>query len=115
MAGPRSRRRPVVFVIAAVSLTAVVLLAQGAAPSKPRTSEAVQAYLDQLRPAVQTSTTDGSDFLDIRANAAKLGRVGIDRRLDRLANSVETTLNDVDGLTPPPSMRVAQAYLVAAL
>ena len=115
MAGPRSRRRPVFFVLGALVVSAIVLAAQGGASSRPKASEAVQAYLDQLRPGVQTSTTDGSDFIDIRTNAATLGKAGIDRRLDRLANSVSTTLTTVDTLTPPPSMRVAQAYLVAAL
>ena len=103
------------FLLVAAVVTAVVLIAQGAASSRPKVSEAVQVYLDQLRPGVQASVTDGSDFNDIRAHAATLGRVGIDRRLDRLAGSVNTTLADIDTLTPPASMRVAQAYLVAAL
>ena len=115
MAGPRNRRRPTVLLLVAATITVVVLIAQGAASSRPNVGEAVQVYLDRLRPAVQTSTTDGSDFSDIRAHAATLGRDGIHRRLARLQNSVNTTLTDVDGLTPPPSMRVAQAYLVAAL
>jgi hypothetical protein len=115
MAGPRSRRRPIVFVLAALTVTAIVLIAQGGASSRPKASEAVQAYLDQLRPGVQASTTDGSDFIDIRTNAATLGKAGIDRRLDRLGHSVNTTLTSIDTLTPPASMRVAQAYLVAAL
>jgi hypothetical protein len=115
MAGPRSRRRPTVFLLVAATITVVVLIAQGAASSRPNVAEAVQVYLDRLRPGVQTSTTDGSDFTDIRAHATTLGRDGIHRRLARLQNSVNTTLADVDGLTAPPSMRVAQAYLVAAL
>src|SRR5581483_8890220 len=76
---------------------------------------AVLVYLDRVRPGVQTSTTDGSDFEDIRAHAVALGRSGIERRLARLAGSVQTTLQDIDAVTPPPSMRVAHAYLVAAL
>jgi hypothetical protein len=109
------RRRPPVFVLVAVVVTLVVLVAQGAASSRPNVGEAVQVYLDRVRPGVQTSTTDGSDFSDIRAHAITLGRDGIDRRLTRLASSVRTTLDGIDALTPPPSMRVAQAYLVAAL
>jgi hypothetical protein len=101
-------------VIAAV-VTAVVLIAQGAASSKPNANEAVQAYLDQVRPGVQASASQGSDFLDVRANAASLGQTAIDRRLDRLSSEVRATLSSIDTLAPPPSMRVAQAYLVAAL
>jgi len=115
MAGPRPRRRPLVLVLFALALTAIVLLSQSGGSSHPNQAEAVQVYLDQVHPGVQSSTTDGADFADIRSNAAKLGRDGIDRRLDRLARSVDTTLGDVDALTPPPSMRVPHAYLVAAL
>lgn len=115
MAGLRPRRRGLLLVSAAVLATVVVLIAQGGASSRPSATEAVQAYVDQVRPGVQRSTEDGADFADARSNVAKLGRDGIDRRLDRLASSVQTTLTSVDALTPPPSMRVAHAYLVAAL
>jgi hypothetical protein len=116
MAGPRSRRRPLWLLLIAVVVTIVILIGQSASSAhKSNQNEAIQVYLDQLRPGIQTSTTDGSDFSDIRANASTLGLAGLDRRLARLSNSVTTTLDDVDSLTPPPSMRVAQAYLVAAL
>ena len=115
MAGPRSRRRPVLFVIIAAAVTAVVLIAQGAASSKPNAKEAVQAYLDQVRPGVQASAAQGSDFADVRANASSLGRAAIDRRLERLSGEVKATLSSINTLAPPPSMRVAQAYLVATL
>ena len=101
--------------MAAVVVTAVVLIAQGAASSRPNANETVLTYLDQVRPGVQQSVTQGSDFADVRANAQTLGRNGLDRRLDRLAHEVHTTLASIDTLTPPPGMRVAQAYLVAAL
>src|SRR5947209_8063708 len=113
MAGPRTRRRPLVLVVIAAVVTVVVLIAQGAASSKPNANEAVQAYLDQVRPGVQASASQGSDFADVRANAVALGRAALDRRLDRLSAEVKSTLRSIDTLAPPPSMRVAQAYLVA--
>ena len=103
------------FVVAAVLVTVVVLLAQGGASSHPSTTEAVQAYLDQVRPGVQQTIAQGADFADARSQAQTLGRGGLDRRLRRLDDEVNTTLRSVDTLTPPPSLRVAQAYLVAAL
>lgn len=115
MAGPRPRRRALMFVLVAALLTVVALLAEGGGSSRPDAPELVQVYLDQVHPGIQRSAQDGADFSDIRANAAKLGRDGVDRRLDRLAKSVDTTLRDVESLTPPSSMRVAHAYLVAAL
>lgn len=114
MAGSR-RRRPVVLVGLAALITVMVLVAQGSASSRPNAGEAVQAYLDQVRPGVEQSASQGADFGDVRAQALTLGRNGIDRRLDRLAAEVKTTLTSIDTLGPPPSMRVAQAYLVAAL
>jgi hypothetical protein len=115
MAGPRTRRRPLVLVAAAVVVTAVLLIAQGAASSRPNANEAVQAYLDQVRPGVQQSVEQGADFEDVRTQARTLGRDGIDRRLDRLTHDVQSTLTSIDTLTPPARLRVAQAYLVAAL
>jgi hypothetical protein len=114
MAGSR-RRRPAVFVGLAALITIIVLVAQGSASTQPNAGEGVQAYLDQVRPGVQQSATQGADFSDVRAKALTLGRNGIDRRLDRLASEVKTTLTSIDTLAPPASMRVAQAYLVAAL
>lgn len=115
MAGPRPRRRALGFVIVAAIVTVIVLIAVSGGSSRPNAPELVQVYLDQVHPGIQKSAQDGADLADIRANAAKLGRDGVDRRLDRLAKSVDTTLSDVDALTPPASMRVAHAYLVAAL
>jgi len=99
----------------AALFSAVVLVAEGSSSSRPNANEAVQAYLDQVRPGAQQSAAQGGDFADVRAQAVTLGRNGIDRRLDRLAAEVKTTLVSIETLSPPPSLRVAQAYLVAAL
>jgi hypothetical protein len=114
MAGSRRRRRLLVVGLAALS-TVVVIVAEASTSSRPNTTEGVQAYLDQVRPGVQQSASQGADFNDVRAQALTLGQNGIDRRLNRLAGEVRTTLTSIDTLAPPPSMRVAQAYLVAAL
>ena len=115
MVGPRPRRRRLLVFAVAVTGIVVALMANSAASTHPIASEAVQAYLDQVRPGVQRSTEDGADFTDIRNSASKLGRDGVDRRIDRLASSVDTTLTSIDSLTPPQSLRVAHAYLVASL
>ena len=115
MAGHRSRRRLLLIVVAVAAVSALVLVSQGGTSARPSAPEAVQVYLDQVRPGVQHSTEEGADLADIRANAAKLGRDGVDRRLDRLGQTVENTLTSMESLSPPPSMRVAHAYLVATL
>src|SRR5581483_720181 len=114
MAGSRRRRLALLVGLAAL-FSAVVLVAEGSSSSRPNANEAVQAYLDQVRPGAQQSAAQGGDFADVRAQAVTLGRNGIDRRLDRLAAEVKTTLVSIETLSPPPSLRVAQAYLVAAL
>jgi hypothetical protein len=114
MAASRRRRLALLVGLAAL-FSAVVLVAQGSASSRPNTNEAEQAYLDQVRPGVQQSEAQGADFADVRANALTLGGNGIDRRLARLMGEVKTTLQSIEGLSPAPSLRVAQAYLVAAL
>ena len=114
MAGSR-RRRLVVLVALAAFITALVLVGRGASSSSPNSGEAVQAYLDEVRPGVQQTETQGADFADVRSKAVTLGRDGIDRRLDRLATEARSTLASIDTLGPPSSMRVAQAYLVATL
>src|SRR5579871_1064788 len=114
MAGSRRRRLALLVGLAAV-FSAVVLVAEGSASSRPNANEAVQAYFDQVRPGVEQSAAEGSDFADVRAKAITLGGNGIDRRLDRLAGEVKTTLASIETLSPPSSLRVAHAYLVAAL
>ncbi len=115
MAGTRARRRPIVFLAAAAMVTIVVLIAQGGASSNPNSGQSVQAYLDQVRPGIQQSAAEGSDLADVRSNAETLGRDAIDRRLDRLAAQVKATLESVESLTPPQTMKVAHAYLLATL
>jgi len=114
MAGSRRRRLALLVGLAAL-LTAVVLVAEASASSRPNANEAVQAYLDEVRPGVQQSASQGADFADVRAQALTLGPNGITRRLQRLMGEVRTTLVSIETLSPPASLRVAQAYLVAAL
>ena len=111
----RPRRRPGRWLFAAVLVTVVVLLANAALRSHPSQAENVLGYLDQVRPAIQSSSDQGADLADVRANAATLGRVGVARRLDRLVSQSKTTVNVVSALSPPAALRVAHAYLLAAM
>jgi hypothetical protein len=96
-------------------LTVAVLLAAAALRSRPSQGENVLAYLDQVRPEIQLSANEGADLADVRANAVTLGRDGITRRLDRLVNQTKATLSAIAAVTPPVALRVAHAYLVAAM
>ena len=111
----RSRRRPVRWLFVAILATVAVLLTNAALRAHPSQAENTLAYLDQVRPEIQSSADEGADLRDVRASAITLGRDGISRRLDRLVAQTNATLTAVTGLTPPTTLRVAHAYLVAAL
>ena len=116
MAAPRRAvRRPGRWLLAAILLTIAVLIANAALHTHASTAESVLTYLDQIRPDVQRSANEGADLADVRANAVQLGRDGISRRLDRLVSEARTTLTNVTNVTPPPSLRVAHAYLLSTL
>src|SRR6266849_6061507 len=116
MAVPRrQRRRSARWLLVVGVLTAVIVVVNAGLRSRPSGGENVLAYLDQSRPEIQRSADEGADLADVRAHAAALGRDGIGRRLDRLMAQTKSTLTGVTNLTPPPSLRVAHAYLVAAM
>jgi hypothetical protein len=98
-----------------VALTVVVLLASAAVRSRPSTTESVLTYVDEIRPAVQTSTDQGADLADVRTHALTLGRDGLARRLDRLVAGAARVLNETTAVSAPKSLRVAHAFLVTAL
>jgi hypothetical protein len=111
----RYRRRPVRWILGGALLTVAVLLTQAALSAHASSSEHVLAYFDQVRPEIQRSSSEGADLVDVRANAVTLGRDGITRRLDRLTSQTKSTLDAITAVIPPASLRVAHAYLVAAL
>ena len=111
----RRRRRPGRWLLAAIVLTFVVLVGNAALRSRASSAENLLAYLDQVRPDIQRSADEGTSLADVRTNAVTLGRDGITRRLDRLVADTKSTLAAVDGLSPPPSLRVAHAYLLTAI
>ena len=116
--GRRPRRRGRRLVLVAFVLTLVVLAVNAAVSS--RSSGTVQrqetlAYADSVRPLVDQSTQAGSDVTDVRTNAVTLGRDGVDRRLERVARSSESVLQNARRLKPPSDARNAHDLLVAAL
>lgn len=111
----RPRRRSAWWPLIAVLITVVVVLANAARQAHPSQAETVLAYLDRVRPEIQRSADQGSDVADVRAHAATLGRDGITGRLDRVVAQTATTLEVISRLSPPPSLRLANAYLVATV
>jgi hypothetical protein len=102
------------------ALTAVLLVvAVFAVNSIVKTSaagpDAALAYADRVRPVIDRSTRDGAALADLRARATELGRIGLDRTLDRLARQTTAARRDAEMVTAPRSLRADHGLLVTAL
>ncbi|HZQ27778.1 MAG TPA: hypothetical protein VFA94_08770, partial [Acidimicrobiales bacterium] len=90
----RRRRRPW-WLLFAVLLSLVVVLVNAAVSARskgPSRRLAELAYLDQVRPFVERSTEQGAELQQVRTDAAKLGRAGVSRRLDRVTADADAVL-----------------------
>lgn len=117
VAGRRRRRRPrwlVLLVLVALSFVAIRGMASSGSDSRSRRL-AEQAYLDEMRPAVERSTQQGVDLVAARNDAAKLGRVGITKRLERLEQDAAAVLREVRDADPPPSLASAHTLLESTM
>ena len=72
-------------------------------------------YLDDVRPLIADSTTQGTALASLRDTAADLGRPGIRRRLDQIVSETRQTLKDAKELNPPSGVEEAHSLLVATL
>ncbi|MEY2398017.1 MAG: hypothetical protein QOJ00_1191 [Actinomycetota bacterium] len=72
-------------------------------------------YLDEVRPLIADSTSQGADLLGVRENASDLGRPGTRRRLNQIVKQTQETLDAVKKVKAPSSADEAQSLLVATL
>jgi len=72
-------------------------------------------YLDDVRPLISESTTQGRDLASLRDSAADLGRPGIRRRLDQIVSEARQTLKEAKKLEAPSGVEDAHSLLVATL
>jgi len=115
VASRRHRRGP--WLLLAVLVTVVVLAVNAAMSARspgPSRTLAQLAYLDRVRPQVQRSIEEAGEVGDVRARAAALGRDGITRRMERVAQEAGQVLGAVVDVSPPPSLRVAHSLLVSS-
>src|SRR5438270_8620296 len=108
---PRRRRsRRPRWLLLGVLLTFAVLAVNAAfsARSKaPARRLAELAYLDDVRPLVVRSTSEGADLEQVRQGAAKLGRPAVDHRLQQIEADATAVQRDVEAASPPASLRNA--------
>jgi len=117
LAARRRRRKPWWLLFAAV-LTLVVLLVNAAVSARskaPARRLAELAYVDEVRPLVERSTDQGAELHQVRTDAAKLGRAGVNRRLDKVHQDAMAVLRGVRAAEPPGSLTTQHSLLVAAL
>ena len=101
-----------------VLLSLVVLLVNAAVSARskgPSQRLAELAYLDEVRPSVERSTELGAALRQVRTDASKLGRDGVNRRLDRVQETAESALRAVRGTEPPATLETQHSLLVATL
>jgi hypothetical protein len=108
------RRRPrwlwlLVMVTAIVLLVDLVVSTRSDEPSR---RVAALGYLDQIRAQIEQSNRQGADVADVRSQAAKLGRAGITRRLDRVARDATHTLSAARSASAPSDLSDARSLLL---
>ena len=72
-------------------------------------------YLDEVRPLIADSTSQGADLLAVRAKASDLGQPGSRRRLNQVVKEARATLEGIQELNPPSGAQEAHSLLVATL
>jgi hypothetical protein len=105
-------------VLLGLLLSLLVLVVNGAMSARskgPSTRLAQLAYLDAVRPQVERSTEQGADLTKARDEAAKLGRAGVVRRLDKVVADAEAVLRTVRATDPPESMDSSHSLLVSTM
>lgn len=99
-------------------LSVVVVLVNAAVSARskgPSRRLAELAYVDEVRPFVEQSTEQGAELHQVRVDAAKLGRAGVNRRLDHVHVDAEAALRGARATEPPGTLRTQHSLLVAAL
>ncbi|MBA2610150.1 MAG: hypothetical protein H0U92_14530 [Actinobacteria bacterium] len=72
-------------------------------------------YLDEVRPLIADSTSQGADLLGVRENASDLGKPGTRNRLNQVVKQTQDTLDAVKDIEPPSGVDEAHTLLVATL
>ena len=109
----RQRRARVLVIATVLSLLALGIhsFASGGRDQKLRQL----GYLDEVRPLIADSTSEGADLMAVRANANDLGQPGSRRRLDQVVKETQSTLAAVQKVNPPKAAREAHSLLVATV
>lgn len=73
------------------------------------------SYLDDVRPQVEQSNSQGAELADLRERATELGRATVSERLQRVGVEALNAVRAVEAAEPPEQLRTNHSLLVAAL
>lgn len=104
--------------LVAVVLSLLVVVVNGAMSARsegPSARLAQLAYLDAVRPQIERSTEQGGDLVKARDEAARLGRAGVVRRLDKVVADAEAAVRTVRSTDVPESMDFSHSLLLSTM
>lgn len=115
---PRRRRRRSRWVIVGLFLSILALLVNvgfSSGSKGPSKRLAQLAYVDQVRPLVESSSVQGADVAEVRGDAVELGRNGIRRKMERVRRGAAASLRGVREVDPPPELADSHSLLVSTM
>lgn len=112
----RRGRRPRLLLFGLLATVVVLLVNAGFSSSeKPSQRRAQLAYLDQVRPQIDSSTAQGASIAQVRTEAVHLGHDGATRRVARIVRDADAVLAAVRRMEPPEGLSTAHSILVATV
>lgn len=111
----RSRRRFPRWLFLAVLVTVVALAVNSVASTSSGGTAPRVAYLDAVRPALQSSADQGGDLTALREQGAGMGPDALRALLAKLRVGAAANVRTVRRVPPPRSWTEAQGFLLTAL
>ena len=109
----RSRWVLVGILLSLVTLSVSVVSSAQSDGSGRRFSEL--AYVDEMRPMIERSSSHGAELAQVRAQGLRLGREAVRRQLGRASQGARAVLSEAEQVEAPKSLTTAHSVLVATL
>jgi hypothetical protein len=111
----RNRPRWLLVAFLLTVLVLVVNIALSSQSSGPARRLAKLGWLDAMRSQIERSTAQGGDIEQVRADAARLGRAGVARRLEKVVAEAAAVRQAALGQQPPDELASAHSLLVSTM
>jgi hypothetical protein len=112
----RRRRRPwgLYFVLVILGVASVLVVSSARSDGPQRRLNDL-AYLDQVRPLVNRSTSQGAALSQLRADGVRVGKQAMTRGLERIARESDAVFRELDAAQPPASMSTSHSMLLSTM